>query len=180
MCVLVSVAVLFLVGSSGGAGAGAWGGGSSPPPALTQPSQRAPVSGGSAAAVSLSVCVCVRGFLREGRPAVTSTVRPAAPRPVSSHGYHQNNNNNMDGLSSDFTSASPFIAPARVSWSPNLSRCLHKKHTHTPVHVRPHASMHNTRTPIYRTRTSPPPPLSQHPPSAFSVYLRGKERGGLT
>lgn len=43
--------------------------------------------------------------------------RPTTPGSVSSQGY-ENNNNNMDGLSSDFTSASPFISP--VDWHRGL------------------------------------------------------------
>lgn len=48
------------------------------------------------------------------RPAVSLAV-VRSPQLVSSHSY-QNNNNNMDGLSSDFTSASPFIAPVQLHW----------------------------------------------------------------
>lgn len=47
----------------------------------------------------------------------------------------------MDGLSSDFTSASPFIAPARVSWLPNLPSFL-KTHGKRHVSIRSHRTQH--------------------------------------
>lgn len=103
--------------------AGAGAGSSHPPP---QPSARllSPGQWGGGGGVG-----GVEGGVGPGRPAVTLTVvvsETDGSQPVSSQGY-QNNNNNMDGLSSDFTSASPFIARAPVSW-PQVSQ-VYRKHT---------------------------------------------------
>lgn len=115
--------------------------------------------------------VVVRGGL--GQRWHSTSRRPTAPQqPVSSQGY-QNNNNNMDGLSSDFTSASPFIASSAVSW-PRIAQLCWK---HTGI-VRPMSAFTRCtarfpqRTRVWR--------LTRALSSMFSVYLRGRGRGDVT
>lgn len=98
--------------------------------------------------------------------------RPAAPQPVSSQGY-QNNNNNMDGLSSDFTSASPFIAPERVS-CPQIPQVCDK---HAGDATLTSALIRRSVFPALTPRTAADMDVF---PSMFSFYLRGKGRAYVT